>query len=218
LAVNGDSCYDFGIGPCSNDATHYDLEAHGRSDPDGPGSYWGENVEGRVAGTLYDLMDSAGDGYDSAARGFDWVSYVALLGDGHPNLFEFWSSFGAGSRHHEVRSVYQNTIDYDTAPTLGVPDQKLLADGSRVLDLRQYAEDAESLSSQLTYWLWDVSEENCGVSIQDDYWLHVDPQPGWTGFCWVDAEAYDSIESGFDGFWIDVVPATERIYISLAAR
>jgi hypothetical protein len=71
LVVNGDPCYDFDAGPCTGgpDIRHFNLEAHSRSD--NPQLFpWGDAVEGRVAGALYDLFDNTNEGFDSATFGF----------------------------------------------------------------------------------------------------------------------------------------------------
>ncbi|MDD2695803.1 MAG: proprotein convertase P-domain-containing protein, partial [Anaerolineales bacterium] len=78
LVANGDPCYDFGIGPCTGipDQSHYDLENHSLND--NPQNYpFGDKVEGRVAGSLYDLFDSANESYDSAS--FDFAPIADLV-------------------------------------------------------------------------------------------------------------------------------------------
>lgn len=58
IAVNGDVCYDKGVGPCTGiaDQQKYDLENHTRNDPTNDPitglPWWGDGVEGRVAGTI----------------------------------------------------------------------------------------------------------------------------------------------------------------------
>jgi hypothetical protein len=69
LTVNMDPCYDFDTGPCTGtpDVRNYNLESHGRGD-----QYpWGDAVEGRVAGALYDIFDSTNDGYDAQKQIMD---------------------------------------------------------------------------------------------------------------------------------------------------
>jgi len=90
IAVNGDICYDKDVGPCTGvpDQDKYDLENHTRNDPNALGSWWGDGVEGRVAGTLYDLMDSANESpwYDNSSWGFDPIVDIALVGSGRSSL------------------------------------------------------------------------------------------------------------------------------------
>ncbi len=88
LPVNEDDCYDPYLGPCSSGS--YNLETHSRLD-DPNVYYWDDDVEGRVAGALFDLMDQNNEspGFDSAYWGFNDVFYSALKNlDIKPDDFE----------------------------------------------------------------------------------------------------------------------------------
>ncbi len=111
LPVNGDACFDFGPGPCGAGGTGFDnLETQNRND----GRAQGDSVEGRVAGSLYDLYDGVNDGFDQAIFGFP-ATWNAMRSRPVPTTFNlFWNRWLANG-HNQTQSLwalYQNTIDY----------------------------------------------------------------------------------------------------------
>ena len=92
----------------------YNLETPTWGTPD----YWeeGDDVEGRVAGALWDIYDSPADYWDQHDGDFDdiWDTFC----DGPHDTFEdFWGEWKVG-KSDEVffdanGSLYQNTIEYD---------------------------------------------------------------------------------------------------------
>lgn len=114
LLVNGDHCYDKGVGPCTGtrDNQYFDLENQGWSDSQSRGP----TVEGRVAGALYDLYDSNNEGpFDIATNSFEsmWI----IMRDRVPaaqTLADFGNSWkNSGYNYGQFLLVaYQNTIDY----------------------------------------------------------------------------------------------------------
>ncbi|OGO26400.1 MAG: hypothetical protein A2W33_10785 [Chloroflexi bacterium RBG_16_52_11] len=217
LPVNGDACYDFGPGPCGAGGGAFEnLETHSRNDA--PQLFpWGDTVEGRVAGSLYDLFDATNEGYDSAAFGFDPIADIVLQGADEDRFSGFWESWKASgqNKHHAVRAIYQNTIDYNTAPRFDplLPDRIVLQNTSYpyALDLWAYSSDDESADAELLY-LINVTDWRCGIS-SDGRWVHIAPQPNWLGFCdvivWVD----DSLKIASDIFRVSVVPIVGRVYV-----
>jgi hypothetical protein len=114
LLVNGDRCYDKGVGPCTGtrDQQYFDLENQGWSDT----QTRGPTVEGRVAGALYDLYDSNNEGpFDIATNSF--VSMWIIMRD-RPTAAQTLADFGnswknTGYNYGQFLLVsYQNTIDY----------------------------------------------------------------------------------------------------------
>jgi hypothetical protein len=213
LAVNGDSCYDFDQFVCSG----YDLENHTRNDPNIQGSWWGDNVEGRVAGTLYDLMDSANESpwYDNAYWGFAPIVDIALVGSGRSSLQQFWTAYQGTDKHNAVRSIYQNTIDYDQAPVFSaIPEQRILQNfpHTHLFDLWEYASDVESSDASLTYSIVSVSDSRCGISL-DSHWVNANPQTNWVGSCYVTLRTSDSIKTAATGFWTHVLQINSRTYL-----
>ncbi len=223
LAVNGDPCYDFDIGPCTGtaNARHFDLENHTRND-DPQQFAWGDGVEGRVAGTLYDLMDELNEPpwYDDAVWGFAPIVDLALPPAGRENLQAFWNGYQATDAHFAVRSFHQNTINYNQPPTVDneVPIQYALQDTPRshLLDLWDYTSDAESPDLYLTYEI-AYSDPECGISL-DAHWVNAHPQAGWTGWCFTWIHVSDSLAVSQDplGFWLRVLPVHGRIHLPIA--
>jgi hypothetical protein len=219
IGVNGDVCYDKGQGPCTGvaDQDKYDLENHTRNDPDAQGSWWGDGVEGRVAGALYDLMDSTNEApwYDAASWGFDPIVDVALVGSGKSNLLDFWNGYHGIDKHNGVRSIYQNTIDYDQAPIIAViTNQIILQNFPHILvfDLWDFVSDVESPDGSLTFQIISVSDSRCGISL-DSHWINANPQVNWTGSCYVMVSVNDSIKTTTGGFWVNVLHINSRIFL-----
>ena len=213
--------HDFDEGYCIGQANirHFDLENHTRNDPNAEGSWWGDNVEGRVAGTLYDLMDSTNESpwYDNASWGFDPITDIALVGSGRSSLQQFWAAYQGTDKHNGVRSIYQNTIDYDNAPVFSaIPEQRILQNFPRthLFDLWNYSSDAESPDASLTYSIVSVSDTHCGISL-DSHWVNANPQRNWVGSCYVTARAHDSIKTTTGGFWVHVLQINSRIFLPL---
>jgi len=211
ITVNGDACYDLDQFTCSG----HNLENHTRNDPNIEGSWWGDNVEGRVAGTLYDLMDSSNEDpwYDTAYWGFNPIIAVALDEYGKENLQEFWNAYFGGDNHNGVRAIYQNTIDYDQAPIIiPIPDRSILQNftSEHFLNLSDYVYDYESSAQQLTYQIISVSDSRCGVSL-DSHWVNANPQMNWIGSCYVTVRVSDSIKTTTTGFWLQVLQINSRI-------
>jgi hypothetical protein len=218
LAVNGDACYDLDLGPCSGavDVRHFNLETHSRSDSaqDFP---WGDGVEGRVAGVLYDLMDYSNESpwYDDATWGFDAIVDMAMTGLGYATLQDFWNGYLGTDKHNGVRSVYQNTIDYDQPPVFStIPDQSVLQNASHphFLELWAYSSDIESQDTWLSFQLVSVSDPSCGVTL-DTHWVNANPQVNWTGSCYVMIRVSDTLKTTIGGFWLHVLQINSRVFL-----
>ncbi|MBX7234579.1 MAG: hypothetical protein K1X65_09365 [Caldilineales bacterium] len=79
----------------------------------------GERVEGRVAGTLLDIMDSTSDGYDRYSDGFSRI-WATFFNQDDNTFSQFWSAWQG--RGYDLRifraAAFQNTIDYGYKPKL----------------------------------------------------------------------------------------------------
>jgi hypothetical protein len=227
IAVNGDVCYDKGVGPCTGiaDQDKYDLENHTRSDPQNDPStgisWWGDTVEGRVAGSLYDLMDAGNEApwYDSASWGLSPIVDVALVGSGKTSLHDFWTGYQGSDKHNGVRSIYQNTIDYDQAPMFAaIPEQNTLQNfpHPHIIDLWDYSSDAESPDASLVYQIVSVSDSRCGISL-DSHWVNANPQMNWTGSCYITVSVNDTIpnKTTNGGFWLNVLQIRSRNFLPI---
>ncbi len=112
LAVNNDPVYHWANGD------YLDIDA-----PTWGSAYWdaGETVEGRVAGALWDLVDTGIDGTDSYSESFDHVWQVFY--HQNDNKFkEYWNAWLTRGHNYPdaVMSVYQNTIDFRAPDVPGV--------------------------------------------------------------------------------------------------
>jgi hypothetical protein len=223
LAVNGDACYDFDLGPCTGAANgrHYNLETHTRNDI--PTDFaWGDGVEGRVAGALYDLMDANNESpwYDGATWGFDVIADIAMSGLGNTSLQDFWNSYQGADKHNGVRSLYQNTVDYDQVPTFSsIPDQRVLQTPSHphFVDLWTYSSDAESPDTSLTYQLVSVSDPACGITL-DAHWLNATPQSNWVGSCQVTVRVSDTLKTADTSFWLHILQINSRVFLPTTVK
>ncbi len=123
LAANNDPVYRWASGGSLN------LET-----PTWTSSGWddGDDVEGRVAGALWDILDSVNEGDDQYSAGDLADIWDAIYHQTDSNFSEYWAAWK--SRGHPntsagpVMSLYQNTIDYrggpvhdDFANAMGIP-------------------------------------------------------------------------------------------------
>ncbi|MEM3459974.1 MAG: hypothetical protein QXO24_01985 [Candidatus Micrarchaeaceae archaeon] len=223
LPVNGDPCIDFGAGSCgTNNVPFENLET----------PTWGDNrpqghaVEGRVSGALYDLFDNVNEGpFDSATFGFAPIWNIIRNAPTETTFREFWNSWRASgnNQHHAVRAIYQNTIDYDTAPRFNqlLPDRTVLQNfvWNQAIDLWAHSEDDESADAELTWQIIAVTDARCGVSLSpDSRYVNIAPQQGWLGSCDVTIRVSDSIKTADDTFRVDVVPVRGRIYLPIILK
>jgi hypothetical protein len=220
LAVNnGDTCFDFGIGPCGAGGLQFEnLETHARGD----GQPEGDDVEGRVAGALYDLSDSVDDGYDHANFGFSpiWTIVGDNSDENRFGLFWLtWIAFGY-NQHRAVQAIYQNSIDYDTPPSIAnIPDRVALQNLPLMgaADLWDYSSDQESTDPELT-WAVAGTTGGCGASIRDHF-VDVFPPQNWQGVsCNITVQVSDGIKTGSDTFNVHTVPIVARAYLPLILK
>ena len=114
-----------------------------------------------------------------------------------------------------MQSVYQNTIDYDTAPTIsGIPDQTLSESGSKNVDLFQYTSDPESTDTELTFSISQNSNPSCiSASIISDRYTRI-TSVGTGCSCYVTTEVSDGIKTDTDGFSISVQSSTIDVTVT----
>lgn len=216
LVVNGDQCFDWNNTSCSG----LDLET-----PTWGTAGWnnGDEVEGRVAGALYDLFDERPDGLDQIAFGFAPIWTIVRTAPHEQNFAGFWSSWRAQgyNQHRAVQAIYQNTIDYDTPPTIAnLPDRTVLQNFSwnNAIDLWAYSSDPESFDWELDWLITNTSDWRCGVTIDAQDYVDINPLPGWLGSCDVTIRVNDGIKFGYDAFTVRVVPVVGRVFLPLVMR
>ncbi|MFA7289672.1 MAG: hypothetical protein WC055_12420, partial [Melioribacteraceae bacterium] len=77
-----------------------------------PPTSWddGDEVEGRVCGSLWDIYDTPNDGLDYYAFGFDeiWDVFYNQNDDNFSQFWSAWKSYGH-PKHYSVAAIYQNT-------------------------------------------------------------------------------------------------------------
>jgi hypothetical protein len=219
LLVNNDVCLDFELGPC--DGLYYDMENHNRND--NPSDFeWGDDVEGRVAGALYDLIDSNNEDpfYDTADWSFDMIIDIALVGNGKDTLTEFWAGYLGGDKHNGIKSIYQNTINYNHPHTLSIPDRHVLGGitYTHAIDLWTLSNDEESYDSQLSFRIVNLPDYHCGISLKSNRWININPVSSWNGSCVAYIEVSDSIDTDTEWFTVTVSEVTSRTYLPLIVK
>ncbi len=117
LFVNGDQCYDkSAINPCQGepDVSYYNLEVHSRIDND-PKFQRGDQVEGRVAGALYDLFDDNNEGTDMIYTDFGPIAHIVLGRTQYETFSDYWGSW-IGTHPQTIATagftLWWNTINY----------------------------------------------------------------------------------------------------------
>lgn len=216
LAVNGDQCFDWNNTPCSG----LDLET-----PTWGTAGWddGDEVEGRVAGSLYDLFDQSNDGSDQTAFGFEPIWAIVHTVPGEQSFLEFWDSWETQgyNQHRAVQALYQNTIDYDSAPVIvNLPDCTALQSLAlnNAIDLWLYSSDEESHDWELEWLILHSSDWHCRVTLDSADFVDINPWSGWLGSCDVTIQVSDGIKTDSDSFTINVVPVVGRAYLPLVMR
>lgn len=212
MAVRGENFYRWASGSTLN------LET-----PSWTSINWddGEKVEGRLAGWLWDMTDHADDGLDvwDAPNGFAeiWDVFYNQNDNTVAQFYSAWVSRGH-SKHHALFEAYQNTIDYDSAPTIsGIPNiVRPTGAANNIIDLWVYADDADSSDSQLTYTIQSVSNPNVGVVIDGLDFIDLHPTPNWCGTATVVVKVSDGAKSDTDTFTITLNQC--KVYTPLMRR
>jgi hypothetical protein len=202
----------------SQNDSYFTYLGHYNIDLETPTGYWedGDKVEGRVAGALWDIFDSANDGYDTFSDGFVniWDTISNQVDDTYHEFYESWVSRG----HDQcgfLLTAYQNTIDYNDPPTCTIT----LPNGggwySGTITITASASDDDGLVEKVEF---QYSQDHGNWY---DIGTDTSPSGGWSinwntesitdSSVWVRARAYDGMEwSGWDesdsSFGIDNTP------------
>jgi len=179
-----------------------DLEA---PDATTPGWASGDAVPGRVAGAVWDLYDTITDGYDIFPSGGDPAERFAPLWESYQRgapttTAAFWQAWldGGYDACDGVRSLFQNTIDYNHAPDVSpLPDITVEEDTVREheVDLWLFTQDAECPDERLTFTIANEIPPEFGLSIADNRYINVAPAPNWFGSVEVELHVSDGLET-----------------------
>lgn len=148
---------------------------------------------------------------------FDMIIDIALVGSGKDTLAEFWAGYVGGDKHNGIKSFYQNTIEYNQPPTLTIPNQHVLGGISypHIIDLWDMANDEESYDYQLDFRIANLPDYHCGIALESDRWININPAASWSGTCGVLVEVSDSIETHTKWFTVTVSEVTSRSYLPI---
>ncbi len=210
LAVNDDESYN---------ATNLETPTW-----DTPGWDNGDQVEGRVAGALYDFFDDTDDGLDQARIGFAPIWTIVGDSSQETSFGEFWTEWMSHSyeSHLAIQAIFQNTMLYNFSPVMTLPDRTVLEGlfHNNAIDLWAYTTDPESDDWDLNWDITTISDWHCDqVSIDATDYVDIDiPHPGWLGSCDVSIRVDDGLVEIEDTFTIQVVPVTDQVYLPLVAR
>ncbi len=211
LAVNGDPCLDEAPGHCLNGSPN--LETHNRND----GEHIGDNVEARVAQTLYDLYDSDNDGKDTLSVGFQPLWEIIRTDPVERSFADFWAHWkeSGQSAHLALPILYQNGIDYNTPPELNLPDRTVLAVSEDILlfDLWAHAADVDTPDSLLSLQLATGNDINCHFRIEQNRYLNLKIPAGWTRTCRAQIKAGDGVTETTDTTTLKIVPVYGNFYL-----
>jgi hypothetical protein len=181
LVVNGNPYFEWASG------SYLDLENRGWGD----GWDEGDDVEGRVAGAMYDWMDPAGEDWDySNSYPFDYV-WDTLTGHIDDIFNDYWLDWVHDGRpvYNPCYSMYQNTIVYDSVGP----------------DMWRYFYPTSWWTTDQTPWCYvQVRDIMSGLRVSNGGWYRYTNNGGSTWSGWTQADAV----GGFDGTtawqWIDV--------------
>jgi len=169
-----------------------DLDAQ---DATTPGWDSGDRVPGRIAGALWDLheADATVEKYDTYNATFADV-WDAINLRKPTTMREWWQGWLVTGKDgcSALGSLYQNTIDYNTPPTVRpVPDVVMDEDTVVVFDLADYVHDNECDNDALTYALIDAGTPEAGVNLVPTSVISITPQANWHGATLVRATVSD---------------------------
>lgn len=179
----------------------------------GDGRDEGYDVEGRVAGALWDIADSADDGYDTYTGG--WLNIWEIMYDHNCDTFwQFWQQWMAHAfnKHGPVKCLYQNTINWNTPPVFGgLPDITVAEDVflANAMDLDDYASDQESLDHQLIFGIVNVSTPSLQIGIDAHHRVNLQGVLNWHGTATVEIWCTDGLTTVGDTFIVTVTAVND---------
>jgi hypothetical protein len=164
-----------------------------------PGWQDGDLVPGRIVGAFWDLHenDLTEEEYDKFDASFADIWEVF---DKHsPNtMAEWWTGWKALGKNGctAVGSLFQNTINYNTPPTIQpIPDIVLNEDETAFLDLKNYVNDTDCADDTMVFTMIDAGAPEAGVKLMPTNVISVTPQANWFGDTTVRINVSDGLVS-----------------------
>ena len=157
----------------------------------------GDTVAGRVGGALWDLMDAADDGFDMYTGNFAdiWSIYTTAQPTTFAAFWQAWKDAGL-PQCEPVAAIYQNSINYNTPPTLS-PLADIVLDEDQSLDppwdMWPLASDAECTDEELLFAVQGLVTNTVSIDFEDNRYLHVNPAPDWHGEVTANVQVYDGV-------------------------
>lgn len=176
------------------------LRALNLDEPNPTGWASGDRVPGRIAGAFWDLgeADATVEMHDMYNARF--VDIWQVLAEHQPaTMPEWWAGWKAAGKDscRALASLYQNTIDYNTAPRVSpVPDITLDEDTTKIVDLADYVTDAECPDDGLIYTLVNAGDPRAGVRLVGaTSVISITPEANWFGSTPVSVQVSDGAAS-----------------------
>ncbi len=150
-----------------------------------PGWENGDLVPGRITGAFWDLHenDATEETYDKFNA--DVADIWEVFAKHKPNtMAEWWAGWKALGKNGctAVGSLFQNTINYNTPPTIQqIPDIVLNEDETAFLDLKNYVHDADCGDENMVFKMIDPGAPEAGVKLLPTNVISVTPQADWFG-------------------------------------
>jgi hypothetical protein len=197
------------------DVSVIDLDKVG---PDERGWDKGDTVPGRIAGAFWDLHenDRTDDGFDqfNATFGDIWSVFDAERPTTLPQWWEGWKKLGKDGCG-AVGSLYQNTINYNTPPTITrVPDVIIDEEETATLNLANYVTDVECADKGFTFVLVEAGAPEAGITMTPEGLVTIAPAKDWFGETTVKVSVSDGLVTVEISFRVIVKPVNDCPTIS----
>lgn len=209
-----DWCFDYREGNCGSG--NWNLEVPPTNLDYGP------TVEGRVASSLYDLVDNHDDGADVLSAGVAPV-WNAMKANPHPWTFrDFWINWmqQGNDNHVSVQILKQNTINFNSLPVISPVTTYNVLQGGRydnLIDLRQMISDVETDFARLQVNVVG-SPSQCNITKDSGGFLDVAPSVNWYGICTVQLSVSDGLDSTTMSFSINVKEIRSKAALPVIIR
>ena len=101
-----------------------------------------------------------------------------------------------------VLPVDDDPVFYQAIPSISIFEDEEI---TKAIDLWQYVIDAETPHSQLRFHIINNSNPKCGISIDSERWIDVDPWEDWHGISLIKIQVDDGLNCGYGYFLVNVL-------------